>query len=270
MAFDLNNFVINRPLRGAMFHSTTGEMLWSINQVVDPTLTVSSETQNAVDALGMPIMQFNRGKNAEFGGSNSLFDLGLLAAQSGTTKTSSTASVTYAVPIWEEFTVPSSGTTVTLAQTPNASGADGIPYIYLQNNDGTVATKHAYAASADATKFTFSSKTLTFPTGFTAGQKFLVYYEYEANGTEGSQAVKVTNTALNFPSAGKFVLEVLGSNVCDISTEYHGYIVFPAAKLSSDFDITFNTEGTHPFTITAFQEYCDSAKTLFYIVVPEA
>jgi hypothetical protein len=215
-------------------------------------------------------MQFNRGKNAEFGGSNSLFDLGLLAAQSGTTKSSSTASVTYLVPIWEEFTIPSSGTTVTLAQTPAATAADGIPYIYKLNGDGTVALKYAYAASAAADKFAFETKTLTFPTGMTAGDKFLVYYEYTGNGTSGSQAVKVVNTALNFPSAGKFVLELLGSNVCDISTEYHGYVIFPAAKLSSDFDITFNTEGKHPFKITAFQEYCDATKTLFSIVIPEA
>lgn len=270
MAFDINNFVINRPLRGTMFNSTTGELLWTVSQVMDPKLTVSSETKDATDALGTPIMQFNRSKKAEFSASNSLFDLGLLAAQSGTTKSSSTASITYNVPRWETFTVPSTGTTVTLAKTPASAGADGIPYIYKITGDGQVSAKYAYAASAATDKFTFTTTSLTFPTGLVAGDKFMVYYEYQANGTTGTQAVKVTNSAVNFPAAGKFVLDVLGSNVCDISTEYHAYIIFPAAKLSSDFDITFNTEGNHPFTITAFQQYCDSAKNLFTMVVPEA
>lgn len=270
MAFDLNNFVINRPIRAGLFHSTTGEQLWTISQITDPTLTVSSETTNAVDALNMPIMQFNRGKNAEFSASNSLFDLGLLAAQSGTTKSSSTSAVKYDVPIWETFTVPDSGTTVTLAHTPADAAADGIPYIYKLTTAGDVASKHAYAASPGADTFGFSEKVLTFPTGFTAGDQFLVYYEYEASNASGEQAVRIVNTAKNFPTAGKFVIECLGSSVCDISTEYRCYIIFPAAKLSSDFDITFNTEGKHPFKITAFQEYCDSVKTLFSVVFPES
>lgn len=270
MAFDLNNFVINRPLRGTMFNQTTGELLWTVNQITDPSLAVSSEKATAVDALGSPIMEFNRAKTAEFSASNSLFDLGLLAAQSGTTKTPSTASVTYAVPIWETFTVPSSGTTVTLAHTPAEAAADGIPYIYKITGDGQVAAKFAYAAAAAPETFSFTGTTLTFATALTAGDKFIVYYEYAANDTDGSQAVKVTNSAVNFPAAGKFVMEVLGCSVCDITEEYHAFVIFPAAKLSSDFDITFNTEGTHPFTITAFQEYCDTEKNLFTIVIPEA
>jgi len=270
MAFDLNNFVINRPIRAGMFHSTTGEQLWTITQITDPSLKVSSEKTTAADALSMPIMEFNRGKTAEFSASNSLFDLGLLAAQSGTAKVSSTAVVTYAVPIWETFTVPGTGTTVTLAHTPAESGADGIPYIYKLTSAGDVSGKYAYAASPGAATFGFSSKVLTFPTGFSAGDQFLVYYEYTASATSGDQAVRVVNTATNFPSAGKFVMECLGSSVCDISTEYRCFVIFPAAKLSSDFDITFTTEGKHPFTITAFQEYCDTTKTLFSVVFPES
>jgi hypothetical protein len=173
-------------------------------------------------------------------------------------------------PKWDSFTFATGDTTKTLSQTPAATAADGIPYIYALNGDGTIKAKYAYAASASADKFTFSTTTLTLPTGLTNGDDILVYYEYTCNGTSGSTAVKVTNTAIDFPSAGKFVLDVMGHDTCDISTEYHGFIIFPAALLSSDFDITFNTETTHPFTIEAFQEYCDSAKTLFSVIVPEA
>ena len=47
----------------------------------------------------------------------------------------------------------------------------------------------------------------------------------------------------------------------------HCYITLPNAKLTSDVDMTFTTEGTHPFTIKALQDYCDTNKRLFTISV---
>lgn len=52
----VRNFVIDRIRRGVMFHSSTGEVLWALNQIENPSLNVSSETADAVDALGTPIM----------------------------------------------------------------------------------------------------------------------------------------------------------------------------------------------------------------------
>jgi len=264
---DINNFVIDRPLRGIMLHSSTGAVLWSINQIEDPSLTVSAETTDAVDALGTPIMTFNRAKNAEFSASNSLFDLGLLAAQSGTAKLSSTALATIETPCFEEITYASSAT-VTLSHTPNAAASAGIPFIYKVNGDGTLGTSYAYDSTADATTFTFVSTSLTFPTGLTAGDKFLVIYYYDANASD--EAVSVTNTAVDFPTAGKFILEVLGCDVCDVSTLYYAYLIFPSAKLASDFDLNFTTDSKHPFSIKCMQDYCDSEKKLFQLIVPEA
>ena len=50
MAFDLNNFLIDRVRRGTMFSDTTGEALWSITQIKDASLSMSSETADATDA----------------------------------------------------------------------------------------------------------------------------------------------------------------------------------------------------------------------------
>lgn len=262
---ELKNFVVDRVLRGVMLHSSTGEALWSINQIEDPQLSVSADTTDAVDALGIPIMTFDRAKTAEFSASNSLFDLGLFAAQSGTSIEQSSASVSIEVPCFEEVTY--AGSTITLKHTPNATGADGIPFIYKLNGDGTLGTKYAYASAAAADKFSFSGTTLTVPTGAANGDMFLVIYNYNANADD--EAVSVTNSATNFPTAGRFVMEVLGCDVCDISTKYYAYLIFPQAKLTSDFDLTFATDGNHPFTIRCNQEYCDHEKKLFQIVIPE-
>ena len=46
-------------------------------------------------------------------------------------------------------------------------------------------------------------------------------------------------------------------------------MIFPQAKLLSDYNLDFTTEGKHPFTIRAMQNYCDSEKKLFDLIVPE-
>ena len=81
MSFNLNNFLIDRVRRGTMFSDTTGEAMWSITQIKDASLNMSSETADATDAIGNVITQFDRSKNAEFSGTNALWDLGLSAAQ---------------------------------------------------------------------------------------------------------------------------------------------------------------------------------------------
>ena len=89
-------------------------------------------------------------------------------------------------------------------------------------------------------------------------------YNYAAEN-----AVAVTGDALNFPKAGKFVMEVLGTDTCDPTTLIHAYLIFPNAKLDANVDISFTTDGKHPFKLICQQNYCDSKKVLFQIVVPE-
>ena len=72
MAFDLNNFVIDRVRRGTMFSPETGEVLWSITQIKDASLSMTSESADVTDAIGSVIMKFDRSKSAEFSASNAL------------------------------------------------------------------------------------------------------------------------------------------------------------------------------------------------------
>ena len=245
-----------------MVSTTDNTVLWSINQITNPSLSVSTESTDAVDALGTKIMTFERAKTAEFTAENSLFDLGLAAAQFGTAKQVATDSNKIVSPIFETIDVPSTGTTITLKHTPTKQ----ITAIYALNGDSTLATKYTNGAAASAGEFVNAEKstTITLPTGLTAGTQLFVQYEYEA-----TSAVAVHNDAINFPKAGKFYMEVLGADVCDATKLVHAYIVFGNAKLMGDVDITFTTEGTHNFTIQAQQAYCDKEKRLFSIIIPD-
>lgn len=246
--YDLNNFIVDRPIRGLMLSSTDKSVMWSINQITNPTLSITTEKTDAVDALGAKIMTFERAKNAEFSGENSLFDLGLYAAQAGSEKEVASSSAKMVVPAFEEVDV--NGTTITLKHAPKGQ----IPYIYELKGDSTLGTKYTNAASASDTEFVHAADAteITVPNNLATDARLFVQYEYETEN-----AVAVHNQGTEFPKAGIFYLEVLGADICDPTNLIHAYIKFPNAKLVSDVDLTFSTESTHSFTIQAMPDYCD-------------
>lgn len=261
MAFDISNFVIDRVLRGTMTSTTDGSVMYFINQITNPQLSFTADSVTAVDALGTTIQTYYRAKNATLSAENSLFDLGLLATQQGTEKHIASAEDKIIAPAMEEIEVPSEGNTVTLAHKP----IEDITAIYLLNGDSTLGQKFTVNASATEEQFAYDSETqtITLPTNVTSGEIF-VMYEYETDA-----AVEVVASASEFPRAGKFVMEVLGNDVCDPTQLIYAYIIFPNAKLDPNTDITLSTESTHPFTLQAQQAYCDRKKVLFKIVIPD-
>lgn len=258
--FDINNFVIDRCLRAIMVDTETGEILWSINQITEPSIKCESDTTQATDALEVPIMEFDRAKKATFSATNSLFDLGLAAAQFGTKKEVASGEEKIIATAFETVDI-TAGTTVTLKHTPT----EQIKYVYELKGDSTLGKKYTNGGSATADKFVHANgtNTITLPTGLAKGSQLFVEYQYETD-----EAVKVTNSATKFPTAGKLIVQILGADVCNVSTLYNAYLVFPQAKLSSNVDLTFSTDGKHPFEITCMQQYCDKEKKLFDIIVP--
>lgn len=274
MAMNISNLVIDRILRGVMFSTTTREAMWSVSQIGTFSLSVTTDSTDAVDATNTPIMTFYRAKQCEVDAENALWDLGLFAAQGGGNNAleSSTGTNKFNVPIFDEVTLESA-TSATLSHTPKLPSGEtyAVPYVYVLNGDGTLGVKLTAGATASAGVFTQSGATLTFASGdLNVGDTIIAFYEYEANGTSGSQAVRLKNTAKDFPRAGKFVLEILACDPCDKSTLYYAYLIMPSATLDPAIDISFATDSKHPFKLKAQQDYCDKEKTLYQLVVPEA
>ena len=257
MAFDLNNFVIDRIVRGVALSQKDSSVLFSINQIQNASLNCASESTDAVDAMGTPIATFYRAKSAEFSAENALFDMNLMATQLGTAKKVASSSAKLVVPAMESFTA--NGGTYTLKHAPKTAPTE----IYALNGDSTFGTKYTKATAASATAFAISDKDITLPTGLEAGTEMFVMYEYETEN-----AVEVVNSATNFPVGCKFVMEVLGCDVCNQTDLVYAYVIFDNAKLSPDFDWSIATDGTHPFSMKAQQAYCNKEKKLFSIVIP--
>ena len=266
MAFEVRNFVIDRVRRGIMLHSETGALMWALNQIENPSLNVTAETTDAVDALGVPIATFNRAKQAEFSAESSLFDLGLLAAQNATELDVATTENSYDVPYFDEIKVTEAGK-LNLVYSPVAGT---LKHVYLLNGDGSTGAQYSLGDTATGNSFTLADKTVTLnAAAATVGSRWLAVYDRKAYSDEGNGAVRVTGNAVDFPHAGRFLMEVLGVDVCNPSVLYSAIIEFPNAKLLSDFELGFTTDAKHPFTLRAMQDYCDPDKRLFRIYIPE-
>ncbi len=261
MAFDLNNFVIDRVVRGIATDMKTGDVLFSINQITNPSLNCTAESTDAVDALNVPIATFYRAKTAEFSAENALFDMNLLATQAGTTKKVASTEAAIETPCFQTIDIVAGTASYTLSHTPKAT-----PKVYVLNGDGTLGEKVTIATTAADKAIAIAGTTVsivlevkgedgtvTIP-GYTAGQQLFFMYEYVADGSAKNGAVEVANSATNFPVGCKFVMEILGADVCDQTNLIYAYLVFPNAKLSPDFDWSIATDSTHPFSMKAMQE----------------
>ena len=252
----IKNFIVDRVVRGNMYDRKTNEMLWSLNQIQSPSLSMESETVDAVDALGTPIMSFDRSKSCTFSGENAIFDLKLLGQQVGSAAVEGADVV---IPAFEEHEIV--GTTITLEKTP----CEEITYIYILEEDGsigsTVYLEGMEGMPEGAPTFQIDGSEITLPEGSTG--RIFVSYEYEGKATS------VVNSAKEFPKAGKFVMEVLGRDVCDPTTEVFAYLVLPNAKLSASTEISFETEMSQAFELTAQQDYCSKTNELFVLIIPE-
>ena len=253
-------FVIDRVVRGVALSQDDNSVLFSINQIQNASLNCASESTDAVDALGTPIATFYRAKSCEFSAENALFDMNLMATQLGTTKKVASNTSKILTPAMETFTVDSSKA-YTLKHTPKTAPTE----IYALNGDSTFGVKYTKATGSDATTGTFAitGSSIKLHTDVAIGTEMFVMYEYESE-----EAVEVVNSAVNYPVGCKFVMEVLGCDVCDQTNLVYAYVIFNNAKLSPDFDWSIATDGAHPFSMKAQQDYCDKEKRLFSIVIP--
>lgn len=271
MAFSsLDSLVIDRAIKGTMFDSVTGAMIFNVEMIKDPSIEISGTTVFADDHMGTHIMSFNRAKEAKFSASNALFNLGLAAAQYGSTKTVAASGSKITVPIYEEIlvgeTVGEEGTaanaTVTLSQTPVA---DSVFWIYKLDGKN-IGTAYSVATNVSATEFKIVGTTVTLPTttgAFLATDTVAVWYEYEA-----ASAVSVENGADAFAKSGRFDLEAIVHDPCSKDIQYHAHFIFPNAQLEGSSTINLTTEGDHPFSFVAIQDYCANGQQLFSIIIP--
>ncbi len=259
MAFNKDNLLIKDVLSGTMLSKSDMSVKFVCNDIASPSLELGGEKVYSTDRLGFNIAAYDRQKTAKFSGENGTFSLGVLAAQTGATKTVGSSSSKIVTPTHDDFLV-GANKTVTLKQTPVAGS---ISIAHMDRGKELIESIEI-STTAGASVASVSDKTVTLPTsGLDATDYIRVMYEYEA-----SDAVSVVDTMNGTSISGIFRLEVLFADKCDQSTEYYGYIVFPSAVMDNNATINLTAEDKHPFTIEAMVDYCSENQELFHIVVP--
>lgn len=255
MAFNPNELILDKVRQLTAHDLETGEILFRLTQLEDPTLSTSAEGEDVTDAVGALITTMYRAKQAEFSASNSLLSLDLAAAQYGTKKEFAPEDgfVDYAYEIKDI-----ENGTVTLSHIPIENG---VGFVYIINGN-TIEKSYPVGTVASEDEASVKDAVITMPTGVTTGK---VYVEYNFMNIE---AVKIVNSAENFPTAVSAVIHVLFRDVCNENKIYAGKIICHKAKLDpSSIELNLTSTGKHPFTLKMLKDYCSEDAELFTIIV---
>lgn len=267
MAFNPNELILDKVRQLTAHDLETGKVLFRLTQLEDPTLSTSAEGEDVTDAVGALITTMYRAKQAEFSATNSLLSLDLAAHQYGTEKevAGEDGFVDYAYEVLS-FVVPkdeegnaTGPATVTLSHTP-VENSVGFVYIIKDNN-----IENTYPVKTDAAEgeASIDGGVITMPTSVVTDGK--VYVEYNFMNKE---AVKIVNSAENFPKAVSVVIHALFRDVCNENKMYAGKIICHKAKLDpSSLELTLTSTGKHPFTFKMLKDYCSEDAELFTIIV---
>lgn len=255
MAFDIRNFVIDRPVMGSF--TRFGRNIWVLSDIQDASLNMTQETQDKTDALGNVIAQFDRAKTAAFSAASGFFELDLLAEQVGSERKVASADNKIVARFMGTVKVEEGSNKITLPHTP----INPIVEINLFEKGSQLGKAFSAAEAASETEFAQNGAEITLPTGVTSGDIFMIY-DYETD-----EAVEIVNETGKYSQPGEFTLKVLGIDKCDPSTQILGYLIFGNAKLSGNTDVTFNTDMTHGFEINANTDYCEGGR-LWRLVIP--
>ena len=258
MAFNKNELILDKVRSLTAHDLSTGEMLFRLTSLEDPSLSCTAEGEEIVDAIGALITTLYRAKKATFSASNSLISLDLAAAQYGTKKEIGSTDKKVVVPTYEIIAIEEGKTSITLKQTPVGE----VKYIYSIVN-GEIGTVFKAGSAASATDFVIDEKEITLPTGL-AG-KVYVEYSYETEN-----ANRIVNKTSEFPEACSMKIYAYFRDKCNENIVYSGVIVSPKAKLNPEqVELALTSTGKHAFEFQMMRDYCDEEAELFSIIVAE-
>ena len=221
-----------------------GQLAFWAEQITEPNLAFTSETEEIMDARNNVVMVLQNGRGATFGASNAFFNTSILAAQTGGAVKDSAGSI---ITKFEMVTVDDNGT-ASITYTP---AADSTPVVYDLAADGSFKTATA------STTVTVADKALT---GGVKGAKYLVVYDITAPAGEQITALADAENELLDVTA-----EVLLRDLC--TQEIYFAFLFMRGKLSGEAEWGMARDGAHAFEITAMPAYCDAEKKLVDIVI---
>ena len=222
-----------------------GGLAFLCDQVVDPSLSFTSETEDIVDARNNVVMQLQGARGATFGASNAFFNTQILANQTGGKVEAITAET------FEKYdicTLDAEGKAILTAK----PAADSEFKVFALRTDNSITTAESQVGSFADGKITVD--------GGAEGDRVLVTYTAEVKSGEKIVALADAQNELMNVTA-----EVLLRELCKEEL-YYAYIIM-RGKLSGEAEWSMTRDGNHAFEITAFPAYCDAERKLVEVII---
>ena len=165
-----------------------GDIAFLADQVTDPSLSFTSETEEIVDARNNVVMTLQGARGATFGASNAFFNTQILAAQTGgKIKKEEVKFTKYDILSLDDSKA------ATLTATPSASApVVGDFKVFSLASDNSLTTATPLASS----EYTYENGKITVTAG-TKGDKVLISYEAKATGEHMVAKADDSNELMN-------------------------------------------------------------------------
>ena len=240
---------------------TEGGLAFWAEQITEPSLSFTSETEEIMDARNNVVAVLQNGRGATFGASNAFFNTSILAAQVGAQVENSQGGDTITK---YEMVEVGSDKKIKISYTP----VDGCA-VYDLESDGSFKSAKASDVVYNGGKFgkmvpgEKEEDPATFVEGnFEENAKYLVVYEITAPTGERITAMADAENELLDVTA-----EVLLKDLCD--QKIHYAFLFMRGKLSGEAEWGMARDGQHAFEITAMPDYCGSRKLVDIVIVKD-
>ena len=253
-------YALDRVLSVAGADVLNGNVIFLADQIVDPSLSFTSETEDIVDALNNVVMVLENGRGATFGASNAFFNTQILAAQVGAEVTSGAEDIDKyeIVTLGEGGKVELSSAIKSLTDNEGTKTFTG--KVYELTNDGSLTSATALTGVTYTAAVGQAKEFLTVTPTSANVKKVLVAYTTEVTASEKLTAFADAKNKLMDVTA-----EVLLRDLCDESLVY-AYIIM-RGKLSGEAEWSMTRDGNHAFEIRCFPEYCGGKKLVDVIIV---
>ena len=227
-----------------------GDIAFLADQITDPSLSFTSETEDIVDARNNVVMVLQNGRGATFGASNAFFNTQILAQQVGGT-VESAADYTFT-----KYDIVTLGTEKKATLSAKAEGTTAKAYKLTKDNSLTTAASETGTITAGADG---AADTVEITTGAADDRYLIAYTAKIAAGEKITALADAQNKLMNVTA------EVLLRDLCDESLVY-AYIIM-RGKLSGEAEWSMTRDGNHAFEIQCMPEYCSADRKLVEVVV---
>ena len=227
-----------------------GDIAFLADQVTDPSLSFTSETEDIVDARNNVVMTLQGARGATFGASNAFFNTQILAAQTGGKVVNEEVKFTKYDILSLDDSKAAALTATPAAEVPAVADFK----VFKLASDNSLTTAAPLANSA----YTYEGGKITVTDG-KKGDKILISYEAKASGEHMVAKADDSNELMNVTA------EVLLRELCNEEL-YYAFIIIKG-KLSGETEWSMTRDGNHAFEIMAVPAYCDPDKKLVEVVI---